>query len=96
VDNVILKVMEDRFLDGNGSRYSPSIIRIGSGQSAAVASVALDQKINNIISQGSNPAQLETTIRDTRKELKRLQVEIQNLQIRVRVSQTLELKYSID
>ena len=90
VDNVILKIMEDRFLDGNGSKYSPSIIRIGSGQSAEVASVALDQKVNKIIAQGTNPTQLETIIRDTRKELKRLQIEIQNLQIRVRVSKLFE------
>lgn len=86
VDNVILKIMEDRFLDGNGSRYSPSIIRIGSGQSSAVASVALNEKVNKIIAQGTNPAQLETAINETRKELKRLQIEIRNLQLRVRVS----------
>jgi senataxin len=85
VDNVILKIVEDRFLDGNGSKYSPSIIRIGSGQSAAVASVALDEKVNKIIAQGTNLSQLEIIIRDTRKELKRLQNEIRNLQLRVRV-----------
>ncbi len=85
VDNIILKIVQDRFLDGNGSKYSPSIIRIGSGQSSDVASVALDEKVNKIIAQGTNITQLETTVRDTRKELKRLQNEIRNLQLRVRV-----------
>jgi senataxin len=87
VDNIILKIMENRFYDGNGCQYSPSIIRIGSGQSPDVASVALDQKVNKIISLGSNPEQLDKIIVDTRKELKRLHNEIENLQIRVRVSE---------
>jgi Predicted ATP-dependent serine protease len=87
VDNIILKIMESRFYDGNGCQYSPSIIRIGSGQSPDVVSVALDQKVNKIISLGSNPGQLDKIIVDTRKELKRLQNEIENLQIRVRVSE---------
>ncbi len=85
VDNVILKIVEDRFLDGNGSKYSPSIIRLGSGQSAAVASVALDARVNKIIAQGTNISQLETIIRESRQELKRLQNEIHKLQLRVRV-----------
>lgn len=87
VDNIILKIMESRFYDGNGCQYSPSIIRIGSGQSPDVVSVALDQKVNKIISLGSNLGQLDKIIVDTRKELKRLQNEIENLQIRVRVSE---------
>lgn len=86
VDNVILKILEERFMDGNGTKYSPSIIRIGSGQSSAVASVALGERVNKIIGQGANPTHLESVIQDNRKELKRLQREIRNLQIRVRVS----------
>lgn len=29
VDNIILKIMEQGFVDGNGMRYNPSIIRVG-------------------------------------------------------------------
>jgi len=36
VDNIILKIMEDGFIDGNGCRYNPVMCRLGSGQSAAV------------------------------------------------------------
>lgn len=85
VDNVILKIMEDRFFDGNGSKYSPSIIRIGSGQSSSVVSVSLDTIVAKKLEQGTNPTLLEGLIADSRKELRRLQGEIQNLQVRVRL-----------
>lgn len=32
VDNIVSKIMEEGFCDGNGRRYNPSIVRIGKGK----------------------------------------------------------------
>eukprot|EP00751_Fragilariopsis_kerguelensis_P048090 CAMPEP_0171046970 /NCGR_PEP_ID=MMETSP0736-20130129/49924_1 /TAXON_ID=186038 /ORGANISM="Fragilariopsis kerguelensis, Strain L26-C5" /LENGTH=618 /DNA_ID=CAMNT_0011498257 /DNA_START=148 /DNA_END=2004 /DNA_ORIENTATION=- len=52
VDNVILKIMEDGFVDGSGQRYNPSMIRIGVGQSTSVKDVALETKVDQILPHG--------------------------------------------
>jgi hypothetical protein len=44
VDNIILKIMEDGFVDGSGQRYNPSMIRVGVGKSAAVKSVGTQRE----------------------------------------------------
>ena len=89
VDNVILKIVESRFVDGNGGKYSPSVIRIGSGQSASVVDVSLNQRVESVVSESSNMNSLILMVRDCRKEVQRLQKEINNLQKRVRVSMQL-------
>ena len=86
VDNVIMKIVEERFVDGNGGRYNPSIVRIGLGHSTSVANVSLKKKMDQILSEAMNPEKLDALIDSTRLELKRLQKEIENLQRRIRVS----------
>ena len=83
VDNVILKIMADGFVDGNGSRYNPSMVRIGVGQSVAVKDIALESKIDSLLAEGSDLAQVETTISGYRVELIRLQKDISKLRRRI-------------
>ena len=54
MDNVILKIMEDGFVDGNGCRYNPSVARIGRGQSASVKDVSLEDMVESYISDAKD------------------------------------------
>jgi senataxin len=84
IDNVVAKIMSDRFVDGNGSKYSPSIIRVGSGIVNDIAKkVSLQGNVNYIIQQGADLLNLESLIQETRKELKRLVREIQKIKVRI-------------
>jgi len=76
VDNVILKIMEDGFVDGSGQRYNPSMIRIGVGQSTSVKDVALETKVDQILSENSDALQLENSIAGFRMELQRISSDI--------------------
>ncbi len=76
VDNVILKIMEDGFIDGSGQRYNPSITRIGVGQSQAVKDVALETKVDQILTDNSDVQQLENSIAGFRMELQRITTDI--------------------
>ena len=76
VDNVILKIMEEGFIDGSGQRYNPSITRIGSGQSTAVKDVALETKVDQILTDNSDHQQLENSIAGFRMELQRITTDI--------------------
>ena len=62
VDNVIFKIIESRFVDGNGGKYSPSVIRVGNGQSASVIDVSLDERVEAIVGESSNMEILATTV----------------------------------
>ena len=83
VDNVILKIMEDGFIDGNGSRYNPSIIRVGVGQSDAVRGVGLEAKVDNFLSEARDAAKIEAAINGYRAELQRIQSDIVKLRKRI-------------
>ncbi|VEU37291.1 unnamed protein product [Pseudo-nitzschia multistriata] len=83
VDNVILKIMEDGFIDGRGQRYNPSITRIGVGQSAAVKDVALETKVDQILSETSDLLQLENSIAGFRMELQRITTDIMKCRKRI-------------
>ncbi|KAL3927299.1 MAG: hypothetical protein SGBAC_013141, partial [Bacillariaceae sp.] len=61
VDNVILRIMEDGFVDGSGQRYNPSMIRVGVGQSSVVRDVALQTKVDQILSD-TDVGQLDKSI----------------------------------
>eukprot|EP00980_Cylindrotheca_fusiformis_P023525 scaffold10571_cov154-Cylindrotheca_fusiformis.AAC.3 len=61
IDNVILRIMEDGFVDGSGQRYNPSMIRVGVGQSSVVRDVALQTKVDQILSD-TDLGQLERSI----------------------------------
>jgi senataxin len=83
VDNIILKIMEDGFVDGSGKRYNPSIIRVGVGKSDAVRHVALEKQVNDILQEFSDLARLETTIASYKMELQRIQTNLTRLRRRV-------------
>jgi senataxin len=82
VDNIIVKIMEDGFIDGKGQRYNPSIIRVGVGQSAQVRAVALETKVDSILSDHMDAGKLETSIAGYRSELSRITSDIARLRKR--------------
>ena len=75
--------MTDGFVDGNGSRYNPSMVRIGVGQSLAVKDVALETKVDAYLDVGSDLNQLEASIAGYRIELIRMQKDISKLRRRI-------------
>ncbi len=83
VDNVILKIMEDGFIDGSGHRYNPSMIRVGVGQSAAVRDVALETKVDAIFSEHNDIGRLESSMAGFKMELQRITMDITQLRKRV-------------
>jgi senataxin len=82
IDNIIMKIMEDGFIDGQGRRYNPSMIRVGVGQGNAVRDVSLENKVDAIFSEFSDAEQLQTSIAGYRAELSRVTKEIANLRRR--------------
>lgn len=48
VDNIVLGIMEDGFIDGNGGRYNPPIVlvRMGRFRSDRVRAISLDSQVN--------------------------------------------------
>jgi senataxin len=83
VDNIILKIMEDGFVDGSGKRYNPSMIRVGVGQSAAVKPVALETKVDAILGENFDPVKLEASITGFKSELSRITMDMTKLRKRV-------------
>lgn len=83
VDNIILKIMEGGFIDGNGLRYNPSIVRIGSGQSASVKDVCLEDKVEQYLSDSMDVSKLENTIEGFRGECRRIHSDITKLRQRM-------------
>lgn len=79
VDNIILKIMEDGFVDGNGCRYNPSIVRIGRGQSTSVKDVCLEVKVESYITNSMDAAKLVSTVDGYKTECRRLHAEIAKL-----------------
>jgi len=83
VDNIILKIMEDGFIDGQGNRYNPSMIRVGSGMGDAVRSIGLEAKVDAIFSENVDIARLESSIDGYRMELTRITQDIARFRRRV-------------
>ena len=83
VDNVILKIMENGFIDGSGKRYNPSMIRVGVGQSSSVKDVALETKVDHILSENADVQQLDNSIAGFRLELQRISSDIVNCRKRI-------------
>ena len=84
IDNVCLKVMKDRFVDGQGAQYSPSIVRVGAAvTNPKVRSIGLKEQVESIIAKGSEPAHLEDIIVASRQNLKRMQHEIKKIRVRI-------------
>lgn len=83
VDNVILKIMEDGFIDGSGFRYNPSMIRVGVGQSNAVRDVSLETKVDAIFAENHDIGRLEASMAGFKMELQRITMDITQLRKRV-------------
>lgn len=82
IDNVIVKIMEGGFIDGHGSRYNPSIVRIGSGQSVNVKDVSLETTIDGLMSEAQDYGRIQSTIAGFKAELTRIQSNIGQLKRR--------------
>ncbi len=82
IDNVILKIMENGFIDGHGSRYYPSIIRIGVGQSANVKYVSLESKVENLMNEAKDISKLQSMIAGCKAEISHIQTSIGQLKRR--------------
>ena len=75
VDNVIIKVMEEGFRDGNGMRYNPVICRVGSGGSRndLVRDVTLQGYVDKFLEESSRDPTVNTArISSLKAESKRL------------------------
>ncbi|RLN46974.1 hypothetical protein BBJ29_003259 [Phytophthora kernoviae] len=83
VDNIVAKVIEEGFCDGEGRRYFPKIVRVGRGLSANVRSVGLDDMVDQICSQPLDV--LEGHIARLRHEL--MVVECDSLHLREQLRQ---------
>ena len=83
VDNVIMKIMEDGFVDGNGCRYNPSIARVGVGQSVSVRAVCLEEKVDNYLSESMDATKLQNTIEGYKAECRRIHSDIVKLRERM-------------
>lgn len=88
VDNIILKIMEDGFVNGQGRRYNLSMIRVGVGQSLAVRAVLLENKVESIFSENIDAQRLQVSIAGYRSELSRISKDIANLRRRVHAMST--------
>lgn len=87
IDNIILKIMEDGFVDGQGRRYNPSMLRVGVGQSDSVRDVSLENKVDSIFSENLDAQQLQTSIAGYRAELTRISRDITGVRRRAHAIQ---------
>jgi len=71
--------MEDGFIDGQGNRYNPSMIRVGVGQRA----VALESKVGAIFSENIDAGRLGSSIAGYQSELSRITKDIAKLRRRI-------------
>jgi superfamily I DNA and/or RNA helicase len=49
VDNIIIRIMENSFRDGNNQSYKPDIVRVGGGRTSLVESVSLEHLLEKEI-----------------------------------------------
>jgi len=80
--------MEDGFVDGNGCRYNPSIVRVGVGQSASVKDVCLEEKVESYVSDAMDVAKLDITIEGYKAECRRIHTDIVKLRQRMNAIKT--------
>jgi senataxin len=83
VDNVIMKIIADGFVDGSGRRYNPSMARIGRGQSESVKDVCLEEKVESYITDSMDPTQLDNSIEGHKAECRRIHSDITLLRQRM-------------
>jgi senataxin len=83
IDNIILKIMEDGFIDGKGQRYNPLMVRVGVHQSIAVRDVSLMSKVDALFAEQSDPQQIQAAIDGYKGEVSRITGEIARLRHRL-------------
>uniref|UniRef100_A0A7S4IUR5 WW domain-containing protein n=1 Tax=Odontella aurita TaxID=265563 RepID=A0A7S4IUR5_9STRA len=83
VDNVILKIMEDGFIDGHGNRYNPLIVRVGVGKSEAVKDVALEEKVESVLRESKDLGKMEQMVNGYKMEIQRVQSDIARMRHRL-------------
>ena len=91
VDNIIERIMEKGFYDGQGGRYNPNLLRIGAGKSNRVSAVSLESTLeqeDSFTFQAPQSASL-STIDNLRVEIKKMVEQIYNIQ-----SYLLNLQYA--
>ncbi|KAF0689563.1 hypothetical protein As57867_018918, partial [Aphanomyces stellatus] len=71
VDNIIAKIIEEGFCDGEGRQYFPNIIRVGRGANLNVKSIVLENMVEAISSQPLE--QIEMRCRQLQHELATVQ-----------------------
>lgn len=89
VDNIILRIMENGFVDGNGGKYFPNILRVGVGsKNLKIKSVTLEDLVDKelaVSDQSSNRheaiEQLNTQITAMIKDVAFLQSMLVNLRV---------------
>ncbi|OQR89917.1 hypothetical protein THRCLA_09515 [Thraustotheca clavata] len=84
VDNIVSKIMEEGFCDGEGRRYFPHIVRVGRGVTANVKSVSLDGMVESLSSQPleiveMRVGQLTHELRMVENDAARLRQELRNV-----------------
>ena len=87
VDNIILKIMEEGFVDGQGNRYNPSMVRVGAGKSDRVSSVAIEKRVNEYLMELSDVGRLDNSMNGYNVELSRVTRDINDLRRRLRAIQ---------
>lgn len=82
VDNIVGKIMEQGFCDGEGRKYFPKIVRVGRGMSIHVKSVGLEDMVDQICSQQFDELQRKLII--LHQEIQRVEVDSVALRNRLR------------
>jgi len=72
VDNVIIKIMEDGFVDGAGKRYNPSMVRVGVGQGQIVKDVALESRVKEALADKDNYEEVKNNLKIKQLQLQKI------------------------
>lgn len=77
VDNIIVRIMENGFADGEGNHYKPNIVRVGAGRTDQVRSVSLEEiMLREQTSVGSNYTNKKMLLDQIENEILNLVKEI--------------------
>jgi senataxin len=87
IDNIISKITDDKFMDGQGLLYKPLMVRVGIGQSINVRDVSLENKVDEIFSENMDAQQLQSSIDGYRTELSRIWGDMASLKRRAHAIQ---------
>ena len=80
VDNIIQRIIEKGFIDGNGGRYNPNIIRVGCGKGDSVKIVSLEDTLEQEKASYSSSSQRQSTLQSLQERIARVVQEMITLQ----------------